>query len=132
MFTELKKVYDYFQDEESRMIFRQRLLYGLTNDLKYIRDMLLSYRDKNKGYNDFLDILAHPENFRGKEIILFGTGLWGRCLLRWLNYCEIECTPETYEALKKLQDSGAEYHFKLCILDNDEPYITNYKNIFQR
>lgn len=91
MFTELKKVYDYFQDEESRMIFRQRLLYGLTNDLKYIRDMLLSYRDKNKGYNDFLDILAHPENFRGKEIILFGTGLWGRCLLRWLNHCEIEC-----------------------------------------
>ena len=47
-------------------------------------------------------------------------------------YCEIECTPETYEALKKLQDSGAEYHFKLCILDNDEPYITNSKNIFQR
>ena len=48
-------------------------------------------------------------------------------------YCEIDCTPETYEALKELQDSGAEYHFKLCILDdNSEPYITNSKNIFQR
>ena len=47
--------------------------------------------------------------------------------------CEISKTPESYEALKELQDSGAEYHFKLCILDdNSEPYITNSKNIFQR
>ena len=92
MFSKLKEIYNYFQDEESKIIFRQRLLYSLTNDLEYIREMLLYYQNGNKGYKDILDVIAHPEDFRCTKIILFGTGLWGSCVLRWLNYCNIECS----------------------------------------
>ncbi|MGN0376895.1 MAG: hypothetical protein ACI4ED_04600, partial [Suilimivivens sp.] len=89
---ELKKVYEYFDDEESKMIFRQRLLYALTGDCKYIKEMLLFYQKENKGYYDILDVLAEPELFKGKKIILFGTGVWGRHVMFWLNYCQLECS----------------------------------------
>ena len=92
MYEELKKVYRYFDDEESKMIFRQRLLYALTGDCKYIKEMLLFYQKKNKGYYDILDVLAEPELFKEKKIVLFGTGVWGRYVMFWLNYCHLECS----------------------------------------
>lgn len=125
MFAELKEVYDYFQDEESRMIFRQRLLYGLTNDLTYIKDMLLYYRDENKGYSDLLDVLANPDQFRGKKVILFGTGVWGRCVLRWLNYCEIECSFFCDNSKEKI---GTNYQGKKVI--SPEELFTAHQDAF--
>jgi len=78
MFEEINGLYQCLEDEESKKIFRYRLLYSLTGDREYIKEMLLTYRKENKGYYDFLDVLAEPENFRqSKEIILFGTGDWG-------------------------------------------------------
>ena len=81
MYEELKKVYEYFDDEESRMIFRQRLLYALTGDCKYIKEMLLYYRKENKGYYDILDVLAEPEVFMGKKNHSF----WYRCMGKTCN-----------------------------------------------
>jgi len=49
MFEELREIYNFFEDEESKIIFQSRLLYGLTGEWKYIRDMLLFYRKKDKG-----------------------------------------------------------------------------------
>lgn len=90
MYKELEQIYKTLQDEESKMIFRQRLLFGLTGDLNYMKDMLLYYRRENKGYTDILDVLANPEPFRGKEIILFGTGVWSRPVKIWLDLCGLE------------------------------------------
>lgn len=90
MYNELKEIYDYFEDEESKMIFRQRLLYGLTGDWKYIKEMLLYYRQENKGWKDILDILAQPDILSDREIILFGTGSWGGTIRDLLQYCNID------------------------------------------
>lgn len=90
MYKELKEIYKSLEDEESRFIFRQRLLYSLTDDLNHIKDMLLFYSKDNKGFMDWLDVLANPEPFRGKEIILFGTGVWARPIKVWLELCSLE------------------------------------------
>ena len=90
MFKGLKDLYDCLEDEESKMIFRYRLLYGLTEDLEYIKKMLVHYRKENKGFYDILDVLAYPDAFSKKEIILFGTGFWGPCVDRWLKHCKLE------------------------------------------
>ncbi len=125
MFSKLKKIYNYFQDEESKMIFRQRLLYSLTNDLEYIREMLLHYQNGNKGYKDILDVIAHPDDFRGTKIILFGTGLWGSCVLRWLNYCNIECSFFCDNSKEKV---GTIYQGKEVI--SPEKLIMEHKDAF--
>ena len=90
MFQELKEIYKYFEDDESREIFKNRLLYGLTGDWKYLKEMLLYYHQPDKGYADLLDVLAKPEEFRGKKIILFGTSVWGWAVARWFNICQVE------------------------------------------
>lgn len=90
MFQQLKKIYNFFEDEESKTIFKFKLLHGLTDDWKYIKEMLLFYRKENKEYYDILDVLANPELFINKEIILFGTGFYGPCVVNWLKYCGLE------------------------------------------
>ena len=67
MFEELKDIYNVFEDEESKMIFRFRLLYGLTDNMEYIKEMLLSFRKENKGFYDILDVLEDPDFFRNRE-----------------------------------------------------------------
>lgn len=77
MFNELKELYESLADEESKMIFRQRMLFSITGDWKYFKEMLLFFRKETNKYKNFLDVLAEPEILKDKEVILFGTGVWG-------------------------------------------------------
>jgi len=90
LFKELKEIYNYFGDDESREIFKDRLLYGLTGDWEYLKRMLLFYHLPGKDYVDLLDVLKAPEKFRGKKIILFGTSVWGMAVARWFGVCRVE------------------------------------------
>lgn len=90
MYNDLEKLYKSLGDEESKVIFRQRLMYALTGDLKYIKEMLLFYKKDSKGYLNLLDVLDNPEILRNKEIVLFGTGVWAYPVKRWLDYCKLE------------------------------------------
>lgn len=97
MYRELKEIYNYFEDEESRFVFQQRLLYSLTGDWKHIIDLVLYYRDGKMP--SILDIIAEPEKFRDREIILFGAGSWGwkvsdilhKLGVEYFGYCDNNC-----------------------------------------
>lgn len=89
MFKELKELYESLADEESKMIFRQRMLFSITGDWKYFKEMLLFYRKETNQYKNFLDVIAEPEILKDKEVILFGTGVWGRPVKEFLKYSGI-------------------------------------------
>lgn len=90
MYKEIKTLYDSLADEESKMIFRQRLLFSLTNDWNCIRDMLICFRNTDKDYYDLIDVMAQPELLRDKEIILFGTGGWLRAVEEIIKNCGLD------------------------------------------
>ena len=88
MYENIKNIYDSLLDEESRMIFRYRLLYSLTGERRYIREWLAQYSKENKGYYDIYDVYKYPEILQNREIITFGTGIWSNVIRRLLFFCE--------------------------------------------
>lgn len=88
MYESVRDIYDSLLDEESRMIFRYRLLYSLTGEGKYIREWLAQYSKAGKGYYDIFDVYKYPEIIENREIIIFGTGVWSNVIRRLLFFCE--------------------------------------------
>ena len=77
MYSEIKEVYDALWDRESQYIFRQRMLYSLSNDWMDIKDMLFFLYDiKVPHALNLLDVFVRPEIFRDKKIAFFGLGGW--------------------------------------------------------
>jgi len=90
MFEQLKDIYNSLGDEESKMTFRCRLLYSLTHDWKYIKELLGFYKKENKEYLDILDVFENPHKYRGRKIVLFGTGFFADIVMKWLDKCNLE------------------------------------------
>lgn len=89
-FQIIKNIYNNLMDEESKLIFINRLMYSLTDNIDYINDMIkkiLSNRRENgdeillkrKCLSDFI-----IETNKNKKIILFGTGAYGVDLYHFL------------------------------------------------
>lgn len=68
-----KDIYDRLGDNISKEIYENRILYSLTRNVKYIRQMVSS----NKHAKDFLDVINETN-----ENLLFGLGAWGKRLVR--------------------------------------------------
>lgn len=76
-------IYGKLQDEQSRYIFSNRLLYSLTNDERYIQNVIYDSGGGRK-------LQKAIESHRGQPLILFGAGFWGRRILRFFpneNWC---------------------------------------------
>lgn len=69
----IKDVYDALQDEESRFIYGRRVLYSLTQDEKYLDDIVAALPEVQWLKSE---ILRSHENF------LFGAGGYGKVVLR--------------------------------------------------
>ena len=66
---EIKAIYDALQDEESRFIFGRRILYSLTQDETYIRDIV----------NRIPEVRwLKAEIMRSHENFVFGAGGYGK------------------------------------------------------
>lgn len=97
----IQKIIGKLEDNESREIYFYRLLYSLTNDIRYIYDMIGAPAQKNKKdiimkskeaqsmfklykVSDLYSFLL--ENFQKSDgnIIVFGAGDIGRKILYWL------------------------------------------------
>jgi len=76
-------------DEQSKSIFRQRLLYTLTGDWQYIREWLASYSIEGKGYYDIFDVYRTPDKWRHTKNVLFGVGLWNNVLREVFRHCNL-------------------------------------------
>ncbi|MBQ9301571.1 FkbM family methyltransferase [Butyrivibrio sp.] len=70
----LKSIYDHLQDEESIEIYNARSLFSLSDDKRYLDDVI-NKMSLSKELFDFLDVN------NDKKRILFGAGTWGKAIL---------------------------------------------------
>ncbi|MDR2590938.1 MAG: FkbM family methyltransferase [Oscillospiraceae bacterium] len=71
----IKKIYDNLQDDESKEVFEDRLLYSLTGDFNFIFKLTEIYED-NK------EIITQIKSYnKEKQTILYGAGLLSKVIL---------------------------------------------------
>lgn len=63
----IKKIYEKLEDEESKYIFKNRLMYSITSEIEYIKNVIRT----NKIGDYFSEFLFN------NEVYLFGAGIWG-------------------------------------------------------
>lgn len=115
LFGQIEGLYSLLQDEESRYIFRQRLLYSLSKDERHIQNMVCrlieNYGEKDSVYC----LLRWLKKNAGNKLIIFGAG----CACRHLMYIlkcyqiEIDCICDN-----NVQLWGKECYGKLVLSPN--------------
>lgn len=93
-FEESKKIYDKLADLKSKEIYSARLQYSMTNDYKYISEMVMK---SGKGFEDgsydrkkSIAILQKLEKYlRNKKVIIYGAGYVGKEIESLLEGIEI-------------------------------------------
>jgi len=94
---QIKRIYDKLQDDESRMIFKHRLLFYLDGDFNHIFNMIdeldgfdpaltKKHYPQWKNIPEFIEIYeSHPA-----PVIAYGAGWWAEYILNLLDAKEIE------------------------------------------
>lgn len=79
----LQTLYESLADDESKVIFTNRLLYSLDNDIKHIHNIFkqlypLKYRVSTQlsNTNNLIDLILSSK-CKNEKIIIFGTGVYG-------------------------------------------------------
>lgn len=81
MLQDIRLIYDSMEDEESKDIFRNRLLFSITNDWKYARNIVGKYL---RGYDSDKIFVGMDENIKEmhldlhKQYIIYGAGMFGK------------------------------------------------------
>ncbi len=79
IYTEcIQMIYDRIQDEQSKMIYINRLNYSLTKDYTYIENIVNNTVRKQPLWKKFCECLI--EKNASKEMVIFGSGIWGNIL----------------------------------------------------
>ncbi len=73
----LKKIYDKMQDDESKSIFSQRLLYSISNNYDYIIEMVKQ--------TEMGKMLYQKMSCENKRYVLFGCGIRGKNIYKTFN-----------------------------------------------
>ena len=106
IFEIINKILSYLEDEESRRVFLQRVLYRMSGDLEHIfrivsyssafklEELYNRYVELNEKYHIYpeMDVLAFltKNEYKKKKIILLGAGNRGREMYQLLTYAGIE------------------------------------------
>lgn len=79
--NDIKMIYNHLQDDLSRLVFSQRLMYNLTDDWSYMQRVIdvIPY-----GFNGFFEELRRHE---GQRIIFFGAGVDGGLIYEMVRNC---------------------------------------------
>lgn len=81
MIEEIKKVYDWLEDEESKDIFVNRLSYLVTKEERYLNNMISYQINRLKSDTYIEELIKEICNvINGEEIIIYGAGIIGRSL----------------------------------------------------
>ncbi len=102
--TKLSDIYNALQDEESRMIFEKRLLYAISKDKRHLMDMLHILMSQTEVHSSIKALLSWLKQHNSKEVVIFGAGRAGMCMVEILEAYGIE--PSC------LCDNNAELHGK--------------------
>lgn len=118
VFEKMNSILSYLEDEESKMIFLQRILYNISGDIHYIFDIMKyseyfnvnelaeKYREIQNKYGIYpvMDLLSFiiEKNIDSKEIIVFGCGAVGQDVYHLLSAAGImiECFCDNNKAGK--------------------------------
>lgn len=106
IFEKINKILSYLEDEESKKIFLQRVLYRMSGDMEHIfriasysnafkfEDLYSRYLEIDEKYHIYsrMDVLNFliSKDYKEKKIILFGVGNWGRMIYQLLDCVGIE------------------------------------------
>lgn len=86
--SDIQKIYTHIVDEKSREIYTYRLLLTFTEDVRYIRELVLS-TDVGKEFKNFLN--------KQNKIYIYGAGIRGKRLvqmfptMKWEKYIDKKC-----------------------------------------
>lgn len=68
-----REIYRHLADEQSRMIYTNRLNYSLTGDMRFIEDLVNRTLRQNQTWKSFCESLK--EKSGGNEMVIFGAGI---------------------------------------------------------
>lgn len=122
----LKDVYDQLQDDISRQIYISRSLYSLTDEKKYMKEIV---RNSVLG-----KILLEEVAKTNKKIALFGAGTWGNSIVTYFPEIQIDCfvdNKKSGQVINGLKVSSFEdicpkldeYYIVISILFNYQPVV---------
>lgn len=80
---DIRRIYDCLADRESRVIFANRLLYSLTSDTEYIRNVIVTTEEGSEFY--------HKLTKDTRKKLIFGSGIWGKEIVNTYREFHFEC-----------------------------------------
>lgn len=83
MYKKLMHIYDSLQDNESKMIFEKRLLFSLSKDEKYMKEMIQALIEQYGERDHVYRLLRWLSTKEKEKVIIFGAGDACRHLL-WI------------------------------------------------
>ena len=86
MYKSIKRVYDSLQNDESKFVFRQKLLESLTGDYSCTKELLLYYKHSMAGKPNLLDVIADKSLLKGRSVVMFGVGGWLNIMKSFFDY----------------------------------------------
>lgn len=75
----IQTIYNRINDKLSKQIYTDRLDYSLTNDGRFLQDMVTRTVRGRHEWREFLKLLM--EKASDKNMVMFGAGIWGKILL---------------------------------------------------
>ena len=114
----IKEIYNNLQDEVSKRIYTNRLLFNLTEDDKYIRILFDEWKWKDR-------LISDVESFKSR-ICVYGAGDFGKRFVRYFPELNWECFVD-----KNAIDIDKVGNFKVCTveeyLEKELPIIISVK-----
>ncbi|MEZ3435961.1 MAG: FkbM family methyltransferase [Lachnospiraceae bacterium] len=95
----LKEIYMRLGDDESKEMFKNRLLYSITNDSKWIFENFRLFQEGK----EIIDKIDESVCKGGGKIVLFGTGIRGQSLHKMFKKYPWKCFVDNYSELKEMQ-----------------------------
>ena len=80
----LSEIYNKLMDDESKRIFKSRLLYSLTGEYREIKNIVYELKEAK-------EIRQKIQKFGNGKAVLWGTGFWGTALKKTFSDIEWEC-----------------------------------------
>lgn len=89
-------VYEHLGDEQSKKIYRSRSLYSMTNESEEMREMI-----RESVVGKYLTKKINSIS-KGKKIILFGFGTWGKAIIKFFPEIDISYVVDNKKAGNKV------------------------------
>ena len=97
-FPQAGKIYNSLLDERSKKNFSLRMLFNLTSDWKYIKEMVsLVPEFKDKEIHPHIELCIQLGNYasENRKLIIYGAGVWGKRIvdlslkgINWYSFCD--------------------------------------------